>query len=186
MDVRSNHEKAIEYTRMAQAEGDPVMRAEMIAAAAHYRRIDLSAAKLEVKQSDPAHGVKSLLGFVILLALFAIAVLLGLTKVFSLGLVLGLFVLIVILLYIASALALRVTGHVSQDFVVQAFQTSLKSIPGTQSLFKENLPGLPGSISSVQADADPTHVALPAPKVTFDPPPVHPESNLQEPPDTLN
>lgn len=170
MDTLSNHEKSMEYTRMALAESDPVMRAEMIAAAARYRNIDLSAAKLEVKLSNPSHGVRSMLGFVALLGLVVIAVLLVLAKVFSAGLVVALFALVVILIYIASALALRVTGHVSQDFVVQAFQTSLKSIPGLQSVFNGALPQLPGDISSINAASKSSGENLPAPKVTFDPP----------------
>lgn len=159
----------MEYTRMASAESDLVMRAEMIAAAAHYRNIDISAAKLEVKLSNPSHGVRSLLGFVALLGLFVIAVLLVLAKVFSAGLVLALFVLVVILIYIASALALRVTGHVSQDFVVQAFQTSLRNIPGLQSMFTQSTPQLPGDINAINADAHSPSDGLPAPKVTFNP-----------------
>ena len=164
MNGLSNHEKSIEYMRMAQAESDQTMRAEMIEAAARYRNIDLSAAKSEVKRANPAHGVRSLLGFFALVALVLIAAILILAQMFSAKLVLGLFGIVVVLLYIASAFALRVTGHVSEDFVVQAFQSSLKSIPGLKTLFGNTGTGQPGDINSVHAQE-----GLPAPKVTFDP-----------------
>ena len=153
---------------MAQAESDPATQKAMRKAAKRYEDVDISAAKQEVKLSRPGAGVKSLLGYIVLVACTVLCLVLSLTKWFPPKLILGVFTLVLISLCVAALLTYRATGHLSEDGLLKGLQQTLGRLPG----LNQFLPGIghPSSaLPQVNATVEKHADGLPAPKVDFGP-----------------
>jgi hypothetical protein len=104
---------------------------------------------------DPGHGMRSMLGWVVSISLVVFVVILCLSKAFPIALVCTVFTLVLVLLISASAVCMRVYGHISQETMVAMFKLGLNAIPGKSA-----------DISVVEAkaalsDGGPLHPQLP-------------------------
>ncbi len=127
----SNREEARLWHKRAEEVTDPDLRKEALAACRKYRKLAEREEKLRLKRQRPGYGVRSMIGWIILLALCVLTVILWLSKVFSVVVVCSVFASVLALCLIAAAVTLRVYGHVSEDGMLAMIQHGLQATLGT-------------------------------------------------------
>ena len=126
----SNEQESKYWFQQAQREQDPEMRKVALEAHRHYHKLEVAHSKAVLRQMKPGYGIRSLAwSFAILFLLVLIAVL-GLTHLFSLTYVLATFCVVFAVVVISGAVALRITGKISEDSLLRIVQMGIQSVTG--------------------------------------------------------
>jgi hypothetical protein len=129
----SNRESAEYWHKRAEEVADPELRKEALATFRKYRRMAEREERARLRRQKPGYGVRSMLGWIILLSLFVLSVILCLSKIFTVTVVCTVFAVAIGLCVIAAAVTLRVYGHISEDSMLAMIQKGLaqRPTPGT-------------------------------------------------------
>jgi hypothetical protein len=125
----SNREAAAYWYKVAGEEPDPDLRKQALATHRKYLKMAESEERMRLRLLNPGYGVRSMFGWVVFVALVALAVLLLLSKAFSMFVVCTVFTLVFILFIAATAVTLKVYGHISPETMLEMFKLGLKSFP---------------------------------------------------------
>jgi hypothetical protein len=125
----SNRESAAYWYKVAGEEPDLDLRKQALATHRKYLKMAESEERMRLRLLNPGYGVRSMFGWVVFVALIALAVLLLLSKAFPVFVVCTVFALVFILFIAAAAVTLKVYGHISPETMLEMFKLGLKSLP---------------------------------------------------------
>ncbi len=169
----SNREEAAHWYRVAAEEPDPDLRKQALATHRKYLKMAESEERRRLWLQDPGHGMRSMLGWVVFITLIVLVVILCLSKAFPIAAVCTVFTLVLGILFVASAVSMRVYGHISPETMLEMFKLGLKTLPAS---------GV--AISAVDPKAAVGGGPLPPPQL---PPPAHvPAISLDKDDDSLH
>jgi hypothetical protein len=162
----SNRESAEYWHKRAEEVADPELRKEAIATFRKYRRMAEREERTRLRREKPGYGVRSMLGWIILLSLFVLIVILSLSKIFTVAMVCTVFGVAIGLCIVAAAVTLRVYGHISEDSMLAMIQKGLaqRSTPGTSKIIEASAAAdgksstkrqLPSDVSEVSPGDEP-------------------------------
>ncbi len=124
----SNREAAAQWFRVAAEEPDPDLRRQALATHRKYVRMAQREERARLWLQDPGHGMRSMLGWVVFVTLIVLVVILYLSKAFPITAICIVFTLVLVLLIAASAVSMRVYGHISAETMLEMFKLGLKSL----------------------------------------------------------
>jgi hypothetical protein len=125
----SNRESAEHWYKVAAEEPDPDLRKQALATHRKYLKMAQSEERRRLWLQDPGHGMRSMFGWVVFITLIVRVVILCLSKAFPIAAVCTVFTLVFGLLIAASAVSLRVYGHISPETMLAMFKLGLKTLP---------------------------------------------------------
>jgi hypothetical protein len=125
----SNREAAAYWYKVAGEEPDPDLRKQALATHRKYLKMAEKEERMRLRLLNPGYGVRSMFGWVVFVALIALAVLLSLSRAFPMFVVCTVFTLIFVLFIAAAAVTLKVYGHISPETMLEMFKLGLKSLP---------------------------------------------------------
>jgi Flp pilus assembly protein TadB len=145
----SNRESAEYWHQRAEAVTDPELRREALATFREFRKMAEREERARLRRQKPGYGVRSMLGWIILLSLIVLAAILWLSKIFSVTVVCTVFGVAIGLCIVAAAVTLRVYGHISEDSMLAMIQKGLAghSTPGTSKTIEASV-GADGTSSA--------------------------------------
>jgi hypothetical protein len=126
----SNREAAEHWYKVAADEPDPDLRKHALATHRKFLKMAQREESRRLWLQDPGHGMRSMLGWVVSITLIVLVAILCLSKAFPIALVCTVFTLVLGLLIGASAVSMRVYGHISQETMITMFKLGLNAIPG--------------------------------------------------------
>jgi hypothetical protein len=153
----SNREAAERWYKVAADEPDPDLRKQALSTHRKFLKMAQREESRRLWLQDPGHGMRSMFGWVVTVTLIVLVVILSLSKAFPIALVCTVFTLVLGLLIAASAVSMRVYGHISPDTMLAMLKLGLKVLPEKGA-----------NISVVEAKAaisegEPLHPLLPEP-----------------------
>jgi hypothetical protein len=125
----SNREAAEHWYEVAAEEPDPDLRRHALATHRKFVRMAQHEERMRLWLQDPGHGMRSMLGWVVFVTLIVLVVILCLSKAFSITAICTVFALVLGLLIAASAVSMRVYGHINAETMLEMFKIGLKSLP---------------------------------------------------------
>lgn len=127
----SNREAAAYWYKMAAEEPDPDLRKQALATHRKFLKMAQREERRRLWLQDRGHGMRSMLGWVVMVALIVLVVILSLSKAFPIAVVGTVFTLVLGVLIVASAISMRVYGHVSPETMLEMFKLGLKAVPAS-------------------------------------------------------
>jgi K+-sensing histidine kinase KdpD len=124
----SNREEAAKWYKVAAEEPDPDLRKEALATHRQFRKLALREERMRLRLQKPGYGVRSMIGWIVFVALIILISILALSKIFSIVEVCMVFGLAIGLSLIAAAVTLKVYGHISEDAMLAIIQKGLIKI----------------------------------------------------------
>jgi hypothetical protein len=125
----SNREAAAHWYKVAAEEPDPDLRKQALATHRKYVKMAQREERMRLWLQDPGHGMRSMFGWVVFVTLIVLVVILCLSKAFSIIAVCTVFTLVFGLLIAASAVSMKVYGHISAETMLALFKLGLKALP---------------------------------------------------------
>lgn len=162
----TNRESVEYWHRRAEEVTDPELRKEALATLRKYRKMAEREERARLRRQKPGFGVRSMLGWIVLLSLFVLVVILYLSKIFTVTVVCVVFGVAIGLCIVAAAVTLRVYGHISEDAMLAMIQKGLnqRPTPGTSKIIEASAGAdgksstnrqLPSDVSEVSSDDEP-------------------------------
>jgi hypothetical protein len=125
----SNRESAAYWYKVAAEEPDPDLRKQALATHRKFLKMAQREEQRRLWRQDPGHGMRSMLGWVVLVTLIVLVVILYLSKAFPMAAVCTVFTLVLGVLIVASAVSMRVYGHISPETMLAMIKLGLKTRP---------------------------------------------------------
>jgi TRAP-type uncharacterized transport system fused permease subunit len=162
----SNRESAAYWYRVAAAETDPDLRKQALATHRKFLKMAQREERRRLWLQDPGHGMRSMLGWVVLITLIVLVVILCLSKAFPLTAVYTVFTFVLGVLIVAAAVSMRVYGHISQKTMLEMIRLGLKTRPSLENHTSEVeiVAGLDDGVSHAPQLRPPAE----APSISFD------------------
>jgi hypothetical protein len=128
----SNRESAAYWYKVAAEEPDPDLRNQALATHRKFLKMAQREEQRRLWRQDPGHGMRSMLGWVVLVTLIVLVVILCLSKAFPMAAVCTVFTLVLGVLIVASAVSMRVYGHISPETMLTMIKLGLKTRPALE------------------------------------------------------
>jgi hypothetical protein len=160
----SNRGEADRWYEQAKEVTDPDLRREALKTFRHFRKLAIKEECQRLRTQKPGYGVRSMLLWIVGLALLAVAVILNLSTSFPWYAVCGVFAFAMCLIIVAAAVSLRLYGYVGEDTMMSMILKSLNLIPTNT-----KTPSIPSEKENATLDSGQQH-RLPSevPMVSFD------------------
>jgi len=162
----SNREAAEYWHKRAEEVSDPDLRKEALTTHREFRKMALREERVRLRFQKPGYGVRSMFGWIVFVALIVLVTILGLSKVFSVGMVCAVFALSIGLSIIAAAVTLRVHGHISEDGMLAMIQKGLKALSASGA--SASVIGTTAAVSEGESSPPQRHLPSGAPVISFD------------------
>jgi len=128
----SNRESAAYWYKVAAEEPDPDLRKQALATHRKFLKMTQREEQRRLWLQDPGRGMRSMLVGVVVMTLIVLVVILCLSKAFPIAAVCTVFTLVLGVLIVASAVSMRVYGHISPETMLAMIKLGLRSHPALE------------------------------------------------------